>query len=103
MWGKGNPQDNLESWQDILMFIAEIPDTRWGTKWKAMARELICGLQNHGLAADFRIGQSMHDIIISTAVRHGLRTEPRVTIEIDPDFKLARITYSASNSLFEEP
>src|SRR5436189_5900226 len=62
MWGKGPPKDNLESWQDIQMFIDEFPDDDYWSKWKPMVREVVCALEARGLASLFRIGQSMHHI-----------------------------------------
>ena len=103
MWGQGPPKDNLESWQDIQQFIAEFPETPYWVEWKTMARQVICGLANLGLAPSFRIGQGMHHIMLSTLEHHGLRAEPRVTLDFDPESHLVRVAYSRSNIEFNEP
>jgi hypothetical protein len=103
MWGKGPPTDNLESWKDIQQFIAEFPDNDNWSKWKRMARDVIVALEARGLAPLFRIGQSMHHIILSTADRHRLSSEPRVTLEFLPKEELVRLTYSRANLNFSEP
>ena len=68
-----------------------------------MAREVVSALQNRGLAEHFRVGQSMHQIIFSTADRHGLSTEPRVTLEFYPKEQQVRVAYSHANIGFNEP
>ena len=103
MWGKGPPKDNLESWQDIQMFIDEFPDDDYWSKWKPMVRDVVCTLEARGLAPLFRIGQSMHHIIFSTVDHHRLSLEPRVTLEFLPKEQIVRVTYLCANLYFSEP
>jgi hypothetical protein len=102
MWGKGPPKDNLESWQDIQQFIAEFPDDDYWSKWKPMVRGVVSALEAHGLAPLFRIGQSMHHIILSTLDSHRLTSEPRVTLEFHPKEQTVRVEYSCANLYFSE-
>jgi hypothetical protein len=85
MWGKGPPKDNVESWQDIQLFIAEYPDDGYWSKWKPMVRGVVYTLEAHDLVPLFRVGQSMHHILISTLDHHRLTSEPRVTLEFHPN------------------
>jgi hypothetical protein len=62
-----------------------------------MARQLIAELEAHDLVPYFRVGQSMHHIIFSTADSHGLGGEPRVTLEILPREQQVRVAYSLAN------
>jgi hypothetical protein len=103
MWGKGPPKDNVESWQDIQLFIAEYPDDDYWSKWKPMVRGVVSTLEARGLIPLFRIGQSMHHILFSTLEHHRLTSEPRVTLEFDPKEQTVRIAYSYSNVSFNEP
>jgi hypothetical protein len=98
------PIDNPESWQQIHEFIDEFPDDAYWSKWKFMVREVVSSLEALGLAKHFRIGQSMHDIMISTADYHGLSAnEPRVILVFQPREDLVRIAYSDANLIFKEP
>lgn len=91
------PKDNPESWQKIHEFIAEYPDDVYWSRWKWMANHVVSGLEARGLASLFRIGQGMHHIMFSTTERHGLGTEPRVTLEFHPREQIVRVAYGYSN------
>jgi hypothetical protein len=103
MWGKGPPKDNVESWQDIQLFIAEYPDDDYWSKWKPMVRDVISKLEARGLVPLFRVGQSMHHVLISTLDHHQLTSEPRVTLEFHPKEQTVRVAYAYSNLWFKEP
>jgi hypothetical protein len=45
----------------------------------------------------------MHHIMFSTVERHGLRTEPRVTLEFHPREQIVRVAYGCTNLYFSEP
>ena len=92
MWGKGSPVDNPESWRDIHEFIDEFPDT-W-SDWKQIARNIVSSLEKLELDANFRIGQSVHYIILSTLDHHQLNDEPRVILLIDGQQKTIQVAYS---------
>jgi hypothetical protein len=68
-----------------------------------MVRHVVSGLEARGLAAFFRIGQSMHHIIFSTLDHHRLTSEPRVTLEFHPKEQTVRVAYSCANLYFNEP
>jgi hypothetical protein len=103
MWGKGPPKDNVESWQDIQLFIAEYPDDDYWSKWTPMVRGVVSILEARGLGPLFRIGQSTHHILISTLDHHRLTSEPRVTLDFHPKEQTVRVAYSCSNLWFKEP
>jgi hypothetical protein len=50
----------------------------------------------------FRAGMSMSHIIFSTLDHHGLRDEPRVTLDVRPNWEV-RISYSTQNIHFHSP
>ena len=56
-----------------------------------------------GLGPLFRIGQSMHHVLISTLDHHRLTSEPRVTLDFHPKEQTVRVAYSCSNLWFNEP
>jgi hypothetical protein len=72
-----------ESWISFEGFVAEFPDDGRWTAWKAFVLALLQMCVDAGLDRYFRAGQSMHDIIFSTAEEHGLEKHdpapPRVT------------------------
>ena len=68
-----------------------------------MARDIVGALEARGLAPLFRIGQSMHHIIFSTADHHRLSSEPRVTLEFFPKEEIIRVSYSSANLHFSDP
>lgn len=99
----GWPKDNPESWRRIHRFIANFPNDEYWSKWKPMVRDVVSELEVRGLASVFRIGQSMHHIIFSTADHHGLGSEPRVTLEFLPREEIIRVMYSYAHLAFSEP
>lgn len=68
-----------------------------------MASDIVSGLEARGLASLFRIGQGMDHIMFSTVERHGLTTEPRVTLEFHPREQIVRVAYGRTNLYFSEP
>jgi hypothetical protein len=88
------PKDNLESWPYIHAFINRFPDNAYWSEWKRMVRSIISDLETRGAASLFRIGQGMHQILISTLEHHGLASEPRVTLEFDPEQQSVCVSYS---------
>ena len=99
MW----PANNPESWKQISEFIADYPDDEHWATWKSMAREIVSSLENQGLVPLFRVGQSMHHIILSTKSQHRLTGEPHVTLQLDPTRRMVLVAYSYSNIGFNEP
>lgn len=68
-----------------------------------MVRQVVSDLEARGLSEHFRIGQSMHDIIISTADHHRLTSEPYVTLEFYPEEHQVRVAYSCAYPGINEP
>lgn len=85
------------------MFIDAYPDDEYWSQWKPMVRDVVCVLEARGLAPLFRIGMGMHHIIFSTSERHGLTSEPRLTLEFHPKEQIVRIAYGCTNLSFNDP
>ncbi|MCW5697176.1 MAG: hypothetical protein KIS96_10665 [Bauldia sp.] len=86
-------RNNLESWAKLREFVAAFPDDDYWARWKPMVIGVLDTLESYGLRDVFRAGQSMHDIVFSTADHHGLRDEPRVVLTFYPFQQLVRTTY----------
>lgn len=94
-----DPSDNPASWRATRASIDRYPDEdAYWSRWKPMMREIFDALEARGLAAHFRVGQSMHTIILSTAAHHGLADEPRVGFLLHADDQSVRIAYSDPRS-----
>src|SRR5690606_31292661 len=97
-------KDNPDSWRQIHEFVDGFPDDHpYWQRWKPMVRAVLSELEHRGLDSAFRVGQSMHHIVISTLDHHGLNDEPRVTLEFDVDSNSVRVAYSDGNLYFCEP
>lgn len=93
-WGISPPENNLESWAHIHRFIEWYPDDEHWSKWKPMARSVVGPLEARGLSHVFRIGQSMHTIIVSTSPHFGLTLEQlRVSLDLHPNEQMVEISY----------
>lgn len=97
------PKDNPESWRQIHEFIASFQDDRCWSTWKLMVTDVVCALEARGLAAYFRIGQSLHHIMLSTSEHHGLTSEPRVTLIFHSKDNSACVAYGCTNLHFSAP
>src|SRR6476661_3013133 len=93
---------NMTSWETVAADIEQYPDTEHWTPWKLLVRRFLRAGIAAGLNRYFRAGQSMHHIMFSTLDHHGLRDEPRVTIEFHPPSEL-RIAYGTTNLGFRKP
>ena len=87
--------NNVASWKLVLGFIDEYPESTHWSPWKKLARRFVDESIELGLDRYFRAGQSMSHMIFSTLDHHGLRNEPRVTVELHPENEL-RIAYGTS-------
>lgn len=102
-WSKGPPQTNLESWQYINRFIYSFLDDEHWSRWKPMAQSVVGALEARGLAPMFRIGQSMHTIILSTSPHFGLTIEQRrVCLDFHPSEQVVHIAYGPGRPEKEE-
>lgn len=93
---------NIASWEAVAADIEQYPDTEHWTPWKQLVRRFLCASIAAGLNRHFRAGQSMHHIVFSTLDHHGLRNEPRVTLEFHPPSEI-RIAYGTTNLWFGTP
>ena len=75
-----------ESWVWMAGWVEQMPNVHWAP-WKAFILPLVRSCVDVGLDQYFRVGQSMSDIIFSTAEQHGLEKYnpplPRVTLTFD--------------------
>ncbi|HEY3898040.1 MAG TPA: hypothetical protein VGM54_05465 [Chthoniobacter sp.] len=93
---------NEASWDAVAADVEEYADTAHWTPWKELVRKFLrAGVEAH-LHRYFRAGQSMHHVVFSTLDHHGLRLEPRVTVEFHPPAEL-RIAYGTGNLSFHTP
>jgi hypothetical protein len=90
---------NSSSWKAVEADIAHYPDEQW-REWKVLAHEFLSECFRLGLDRYFRAGQSMHHFVFSALDRHGLRDEPRVTVEFHPTKHELRVAYGCSNLYF---
>jgi len=99
---------NQQSWRSVLDFVATFPEPLW-SDWKMFMGSLLRTCIDAGLDQHFRAGQSVSQIIISTAKEHGLEQydppPPRITLgwnksEGDVQYFVA---YSHSNLWFGAP
>ncbi len=102
-WSNGPPETNLESWGYINRFIDSLHGDEHWSRWKPMARSIVGALEARGLAPMFRIGQSMHTIIVSTSPHFGLTQEQlRVRLEFYPDDQIVHVAYGPGRPEIEE-
>ena len=97
------PKDDPESWRHIYEFIDEFPDDDYWSKWKPMVGDVVTALETRGLGSLFRLGQPMHNIILSTSERHGLTSEPRVTLQFYLKEQIVRVAYGYTHPDFAQP
>ena len=74
---------NQQSWRLVLDFVSSFPEPLW-SDWKRFMESLLRTCIDAGLDQHFRAGQSVSQIIISTAKEHGLEKYdpplPRITL-----------------------
>ena len=79
---------NIASWESLEGFVKSFPDESWAG-WKTLADRFIAVGRDHSLHEYFRGGQSMHDFLFSTAVKHGLPLDaPKVRVSLHPPDRL---------------
>jgi hypothetical protein len=95
-------EENRATWRLVRTFIDEYPNNEFWAPW----RETVLPLLNRATDCEFdtlfRAGMSMSHLIFSTIDHHGLRDEPRITVEVTSEWKL-RISYSTWNLQFKQP
>jgi hypothetical protein len=94
--------ENRATWTEVREWINEYPDREYWNRWRAIIEPLVDRAVASQFDTLFRAGQSMSDLIFSTIDHHGLRHEPRVTVNVTPEWNL-RISYSTHNLWFMSP
>jgi hypothetical protein len=97
-----NADENRATWKDVEEWIAEYPDRENWNRWRTIIKPLVERAIASQFDSLFRAGQSMSHLVLSTLDHHGLRYEPRVTVEVTHDWKL-RISWSTHNIWFRSP
>jgi hypothetical protein len=77
---QGPPETNEASWAYMVEFMSRFVRVEALVGWGRNALAILARGQALGLDQFFRAGQSMQHPIFSTAPRHGLDDEPRVTV-----------------------
>src|SRR5579884_1605360 len=76
-------ETNQQSWRSVLDFASTFPEPLW-SDWKAFMGPLLRTCIDAGLDGYFRAGQSVSQIVISTAKEHGFEkcnpSPPRITL-----------------------
>src|SRR5580700_6573662 len=91
---------NIESWKVVEAFIDRLPGRNAGWEpWSTLARRFVNEGHRLGLNRHFRAGKSVTHLVFSTLDHHGLRGEPRVTVEFHPENEI-RIAFGSSNLWF---
>lgn len=93
---------NRATWQQVLGFVAEYTDNEYWSRWRAIISPILKHAVELELDSLFRAGMSMSHVIFSTLDHHGLRDEPRVTLEVMKDWRI-RISFTGNNVWFSEP
>ena len=96
------PVSNKDSWEFVGRLIAEYPDNPHWNQWRSVVHPLLDQATRAGYDELFRAGKAMSHIIFSTIDHHGLKQEPRVTIDVTEDWGI-QIHYSTTNVEFNPP
>ncbi len=79
--------ENRATWIQVRKWINEFPDREHWNRRRAIVRSpsstAPCLIQFDTL---FRAGQSVSHLILSTIDHHGLHHEPRVTVDVTPEW-----------------
>jgi hypothetical protein len=88
----------LASWDSVERFFAQ-NDRDEEYKYLLHMLPLISELRQRGYDKHFRAGQSLHSLVLSRAIKRGLRREqPRVAIEPRPDGSMIIFYYGRETS-----
>jgi hypothetical protein len=97
-----NADENRATWQQVLRYIREHPDDEYWSRWRAIVSPILEHAVELEFDSLFRAGMSMSHVIFSTLDHHGLRDEPRVTLEVMKDWRI-RISLTRDNVWFHAP
>jgi len=89
---QGRP-DNPSSWRWIVAFFERVTAGPFGARWLPLLR-LVQQLADSPYANDFRAGQSLYSLLISTKSENGLEaTDPYIFVNADANSELVRLEY----------
>jgi hypothetical protein len=88
---------NLESWEWLSEFYDDLV-ARPSWQWVTPIKRLVDNMRETEIARNFRAGQSLWHLIISTAEKHGLSEgEPFVVVTLDDDRATIKMEYRRSS------
>ena len=93
--------ENIASWQELARSVDQHPDAEYWIKWKNLAHRLLQYAEAQQFNKYIRAGRSMNHLTFSTLDHHGLRDEPRVTVELKADGQM-RIAFGRGNLYFSK-
>lgn len=93
---------NRETWRQVQEEIETFPDREEWNRWRSLVTPLVERAIESEFDSLFRAGMSLSHLVFSTLDHHGLRNEPRITVDLTTDFNL-RISYSTSDLWFQQP
>lgn len=98
-----NADENRATWKLVGSSIEKYPDQddSWNRR-RAVISTLVKRAVESEFDSLFRAGMSVSPLVFSTLDRHGLRDEPRITVEVTSDWSL-RVSYSTWNTWFKQP
>jgi hypothetical protein len=98
------PPDNPSSWAYVFSQIDEYPDDEVSRAYKANVKEVLDRCIAEDLHEDFRAGMSMHDVVFSTALKHGLKNgERQVTFSYTSSKAEFYVAYSTRALVWGDP
>jgi hypothetical protein len=93
---------NRMTWKLIRHWMDEHPDLDYWNQW----RQIVVPVVERAIQCEFdtlfRAGTSMSHLVFSTLDHHGLRDEPRITVDVTEHWSL-RVSYSTKNLWFTQP
>lgn len=89
---QGRP-DNPSSWRWTVAFFEYVTAGPYGARCLPLLR-LVQHLADSPYAENFRAGQSLHSLLISTKLENGLEaTDPYIFVNAEPNSALLRLEY----------
>jgi hypothetical protein len=98
------PPDNPSSWAYVFSQFDEYPNDAVWHAYKKNMKELLDRCIAENLHEDFRAGMAMHDVIFSTAARHGLKNrEPQVALSYTSSKAEFYVAYATRALVWGDP
>ena len=95
-------EDNRATWQQVLASVRRFPDYDHWNRWRSIVLPILERAVELEFDSLFRAGMSMSHVVFSTLDHHGLKLEPRVTLEVMRDWRV-RISFTTNNVWGVEP